>query len=144
VRKFLEALCDFTDDKHIANFPLINFLKLYKEYIKKIPNNNKSIKELKSEFINNSFDYYKVLTDDDVWFFINYFSSQRNHNACFQLAERLLTRDLPYSYLLNPAREHETEKIVQKFEDQLGVNEKWKIYVDKLGVVPYKSDKESL
>jgi HD superfamily phosphohydrolase len=149
IRIFLEMLCKLADDIHIKHLPLVKFLKLYSEYIDKIKkfstnDCSSSVNDEKMKFINVSFEYYRVITDDDVWSIINYFSAQKINNVCYEIAERLLTRNLPYSYLLNPAREHEISKIVESFKSELSVNERWKIHIGKLDLTSYITNKEPI
>lgn len=145
IREFLSGLIE-NHPSEIKGSMLDNFLQEYSKYSDKIISisGDDKQKEEKGKFINKAFQYYKNITDDDVWFYIKNLANKAKDQKSFVIASRLMKRELPDYYQLNPSRIAKATMIVSEEIDNLKKNDRWMIHLDTLDFVSYKRDKEPI
>jgi HD superfamily phosphohydrolase len=146
VREFIIGLKDeHLNNKMLKETALGKFLAQYQSYVENINNSNDSKKKdtYKSKFIKDSFVYYSQMTDDDVWICMrNFYLNGRG--KCKEIAQRLLFRELPSYYYLNPSRINYATMIIEDYRNNLAKNNQWKIYLDTLDFISYKGEKSPI
>ena len=139
VREFLLGLEVHQDEILVRDTPLMFFMKKYFEYKNEIKgiNNDERKDELKNNFIKEGFEFYKEITDDDIWICMRTLKDSVSKSG--KIAKKLLMRELPKCYQLDAGRIDKAKEIINVYIDKL--EDRWKIYVDNLNFEAYKSKK---
>ncbi|RUQ85128.1 HD domain-containing protein [Legionella septentrionalis] len=138
IANFLKNLECHLDDSELAKTPLFLFMRKYFEY-KNLVLNNKYSETNKNKFIDTSYEYYKEITDDDIWVAMRRLSKEKSIAGI--LAKKIYYRELPSSYLINPARILDAERIIENYRNSETENEKWQVYFDELKFESYGTKK---
>ena len=137
VRKFILGLKEHLHDPRVKEFDLIRFMKLYFDYLKEVKSNTAVDK---NEFIDQSFEFYKNITDDDIWVCMKIL--QNENTLAGQIAKKLLSRELPVSCSISPSRFKKAKDIIDHYiSKQLSPDEQWKIHLEILNFKSYQSQK---
>ncbi|RUR08480.1 HD domain-containing protein [Legionella septentrionalis] len=142
VREFLLSLEEHLSDKAISKTSLGLFLKEYFSYVKKIESSNEAgVKaESKNNFIENAFAHYSNITDDDIWICLKQVCKEKTKAG--ELAEKLVSRNLPNCYELNPSRITKAENILAPHKPK--EKNEWKLSIDKLNFEAYRSQNSQI
>lgn len=138
ISTFLKNLECHLDIPELKKSPLFLFMKKYFKYKKEV-SNKEDIDSKKLKFIDDSFEYYQEITDDDIWIVLRRLSKE--NSVAGILAKKICDRKLPESYLINPARILDAKRIVEDYQNLENENDKWCIFFDKLNFESYGTKK---
>tara|TARA_R110002124_G_scaffold81978_15_gene215573 strand:+ start:3966 stop:5309 length:1344 start_codon:yes stop_codon:yes gene_type:complete len=134
IKEFISSLEDHLDSKDelLINSNLMKFMKKYFDY-----RDNNKINQ--SDFINDTFDIYKELTDDDIIMKIKLINQLKPKTKSYEISQALLKRKLPICHQLNSEKLEDSEAIINDYKNKLPANQRWKIHIDKFNIQTYKS-----
>ncbi|HAT5959816.1 TPA: HD domain-containing protein, partial [Legionella pneumophila] len=116
ISTFLKNLEGHLDIAELAQSPLFLFMKNYFEYKRIINKNTDNNESNRNDFVDNSFNYYKEITDDDIWIVLRRLSNE--DSIAGRVAHKICNRELPNSFLINPSRRFDAKKIIERYKDQ--------------------------
>lgn len=135
---FLKSCCEALDkEKFITNKKLRTFFSNVEKYTSELGS--------KEMFINNNFDYYSSLTDNDIWTLIRDLSevTDDDSNIAASIAKVIYTRKLHHNLHFSNNVSGAVEKIIEDIRKKLELNE-WELFVVNKSVMQYESNKDPI
>ncbi|HGF0738857.1 TPA: HD domain-containing protein [Legionella pneumophila] len=140
IRTFLLNIEEHLDMPENKDSPLFLFMKKFFEYAEDVKDMNEADKKARAkQFIEDTFKFYQHITDDDIWVILRKLSIEKS--IAGKLADKICNRQLPASFLINPARIMDAQKIIQHYKDKEKEDFKWRISFDKLNFQSYGTKK---
>lgn len=100
----------------------------------------------KNEIVKNSFEYYRLLCDFDVYYIMRYLyqnHDQYHHLSAVRLAKRLYKRQLPRAYRIKPEKIDEVRDMIEAEKHDIPV-ESWQISFHSPKFTVYRQKQEPI
>lgn len=139
-KEFILSLEEYISSKELFPNNLMRFLKNYFEY----KNNNSSSNSTTNNFIDENYNLYKNLTDDDITIQLKIMNELNHNSKACKIAYYLLNRHLPNCFSIDKEKYKNISIIVNNFKEKLSDNDKWKINLEKFNIQTYKSNSDPI
>lgn len=121
----------------ITNINLRKFLKNANIY--------RQGKITEDDFIQENFNYYKTLTDYDIWMLVRDFAidSEKNANAN-KIAQRIYQRKFHYSFRFEATCLGTVSSVVKNIKKELNILSDWQIFIIDQNVISYEPQEDPI
>lgn len=135
VKFLLEIAKDNKLQEKIVNTQLKKFLKNADDY--------RQGKVSKDGFMYENFQYYKILTDYDIWMLIRDFAGDSEGSVAYKIAQRIYQRKIHHSFRFEETCLGAVDSIVECIKKDLDISN-WQIFTIKNDVLSYEAQEDPI